>query len=420
MNTSAGNARPVTDWDDLWVDACIATMRGGGYGVIEDGAIAIADGRIAWIGARSDLPDITHLSGLRTHSARGGWITPGLIDCHNHLVFGGTRSRDFEMRLTGATRAEIAAAGGGIMKTIALTRQQSEDELCYSARRRLAAFAAEGCTTIEVKSGYGLDLETERKLLRAGQRAGEAEGIDVALTIGLYAVPPDREDDRDRYLADVCEEMLPALVGEGLASAIDVQVDEFGFDKREALRVFRAAQALGLQCRAHTDEWSDFDGARFMAGIGGRSVDHVEFASDGGLRAMAAAGTYAVLLPGNSHILQRRDLPPVAAMRSHGVRMAVGSNCNPGPSPTTSLLLMMNMACVIHGLTPEEALLGVSAHAAGVLALDGDRGTLELGKRADFVVWEIEELSELAYYLGFNPSQTVVAGGRVVRERTMS
>lgn len=416
-DSASANGTADLPWDQLWIDARIATMQDNSYGRIEDGAIGVLNGNIAWIGKRSALPGpVASLSGS-VHSARGGWITPGLIDCHNHLVFAGTRARDYEMRLRKASRAQIAAAGGGIMQTIRLTQQQSEEQLLQSAQRRLAAFAAEGCTTIEVKSGYGLDLSSELKILRAGRRAGEALNVDVTLTFGVYAVPPELETQRDRYVDFVCQEALPAVAEANLASAIDVQLDEFGFDKCETERMFRAALALGLDCRSHTDEWSDFDGAHFVAGMGGRSVDHAEYASERGIAAMAAAGTYAVLLPGNSHILQRTEVPPVEVMRRHGVRMAVGSNCNPGPSPTTSLLLMMNMACVIHGLMPEEALLGVTTHAAGVLGLDKSRGTLEPGKRADFVVWDIEELSELAYYLGFNPAAMVVARGRKVLDR---
>ncbi|HEX2117164.1 MAG TPA: imidazolonepropionase [Alphaproteobacteria bacterium] len=399
----------MAQFDAVWTNAKLATMTAGGaaYGAIEDGAIAVRDGRIAWVGRRADLPEKTRA----THDLGGAWVTPGLIDCHTHLVFGGDRAGEFEQRLKGATYEEIARAGGGIRSTVARTRAASEDELLKSASRRLESLLAEGVTTIEIKSGYGLDIETEMKMLRAARRLGEVYPVTVQTTfLGAHAVPAEFHGRQSDYIDIVAGPMLDAVVKERLADAVDVFVERIAFSREEAARVFRAAQAHGLPLKLHADQLSDQNGAALAARFGALSAEHLEHANEDGVAAMGRAGTVAVLLPGAFYFLRDSKPPPIDMFRRHRVPIAIASDCNPGSSPALSLLLMLNMACTMFRLTPEEALAGVTRNAARALGLD-DRGTLEPGKVADFVAWDISHPAELSYWIGANPARTVIRGG---------
>jgi imidazolonepropionase len=399
-------------WDAIWTNLRLATMAEGesAYGAIDDGAIAVAGERIAWIGRRADLPPA---GGVERRDGGGRWATPGLIDCHTHLVFGGERSREFELRLEGASYEEIARAGGGIVSTVAATRSANEDQLFASAASRLRRFLAEGVTTVEIKSGYGLDTANELKMLRVARRLGAEMPVDVRTTfLGAHAVPGEYAGRQSAYVDLVCGEMLPAVASAGLADAVDAFCEGIAFTAAETARVFSAARALGLPVKLHADQLSDLDGAALAARFGALSADHLEHASEAGIRAMAATGTVAVLLPGASYFLRETRLPPVGALRAAGVPIAVASNCNPGSSPAVSLLLMLSMACTLFRLTPGEALAGVTRNAARALGL-ADRGVLAVGHRADFVLWDIDHPAELAYWIGYNPCATVVRGGKV-------
>lgn len=386
--------------DRLITDCHIATMVEGGvpYGAIEHGAILVRDGRIAWVGAAADLPshhaaEIDHLD--------GAWVTPGLIDCHTHLVFGGDRSAEFEQRLGGATYEEIARAGGGIVSSVAATRAASEDELLASALDRLAGLTATGVTTLEIKSGYGLDRETELKMLRVARRIGAVAGVRVRTSyLGLHAVPPEYRADRAAYVDLAIDDILPAAHAAGLVDAVDAYCEPIAFSEAEVSRLFEAAARLGLPVRLHADQLSDSGGAALAARFGALSADHVEYASDDGIRAMASAGVVAVLLPGAFLMLRETRLPPIAAMREHGVAMAVATDCNPGTSPLASMTAAMTLACVQFRLTPEEALAGTTRLAAKALGLEGDIGTIAPGKVADLAAWDITRPAELAYWLG--------------------
>jgi len=402
-------------WDTLWIDARLATMTAGGapYGAVEDGALAVSGGRIAWIGARSDLPDAAPATVV---SAGGRWITPGLIDAHTHIVHGGDRAREFELRLEGASYEEIARAGGGIRSTVAATRAADEDALLASALPRLDALLAEGVTVIEVKSGYGLETSAEARMLRAARRLGEARPVTVVTSfLGAHAIPPEFEGRADAYVDSVIEEQLPAVAEAGLADAVDAFVERIAFSADQIDRVFSAARARGLPVRLHADQLSDGGGAALAARHGARSADHLEYASQDGVAALAAAGTVAMLLPAAYYFLRETTAPPVAAFRAAGVPMALATDCNPGAAPATSLLLMLNMAATLFRMTPEEALAGVTRNAARALGLDGERGTLEVGKAADFVLWDVTTPAQLAYRIGFNPCAAVVRAGAVVR-----
>jgi imidazolonepropionase len=398
-------------WDSLWTNVNLATMTEGGtpYGAVENGALAIADGRIAWVGAAADLP---HRDAARVVDGEGGWLTPGLIDCHTHLVFGGDRSGEFEQRLQGVSYEAIARAGGGIARTVAATRQASHGELRAAAERRLAALMAEGVTTIEIKSGYGLDRDTEIKMLEVARRLGDEHPLDVRTTfLGAHAVPKGYANDRAGYLDLVCDRVLPEVATLGLADAVDAFCEGIAFAPDEVARVFEAARALGLPVKLHADQLSDLGGAALAARFGALSADHLEYASEAGIRAMAAAGTVAVLLPGAFYTLREQQPPPVELCRHHGVPMALATDCNPGSSPVTSLRAILNMACNLFGLTPEEALLGVTRHAARALGLD-DRGTLAVGKRADLALWRIHRPAELSYWFGFDPPAIILKDGQ--------
>jgi imidazolonepropionase len=388
----------------LWTNARIATLAAdtpAPYGLIEDAALAVENGRIAWVGPRGDLPQA-----LRTraepHDAGGALITPGLIDCHTHLVYGGDRAGEFEARLNGATYEEIARAGGGIVSTVKATREASEEDLLRQSQRRLRALLREGVTTVEIKSGYGLSLEAEAKSLRVARRLGQAERVAVRTTfLGAHALPPEFKDRADAYIDEV-RGMLPQLHALGLVDAVDAFCETIGFTPAQTRRVFEAAAALGLPVKLHAEQLSDSAGAELAASFGALSCDHLEWLSEAGVRAMARAGSVAVLLPGAFYFLRETRLPPIALLRQHGVPMAVSTDCNPGSSPCTSLLLMLNMACTLFRLTPEEALAGVTRHAAKALGLP-DRGVLAPGLRADFVLWDVGRPAELAYAFGGTP-----------------
>ncbi|MFA4894153.1 imidazolonepropionase [Brevundimonas sp.] len=386
--------------DRLITDCRLATMVEGGepYGAIEDGAILIRDGRIAWVGARTDLP--AH-EAVRIDRLDGRWVTPGLIDCHTHLVFGGDRSGEFEQRLNGATYEEIARAGGGIVSTMAATRAASEDELYASALTRLAGLKATGVTTVEIKSGYGLDRDTELKMLRVARRIGREAGVRVRTSyLGLHAVPPEHRADRAAYVDLAIDGILPAAQAEGLVDAVDAYCEPIAFTIEETARLFDRARALGLPVKLHADQLSDGGGAALAGRYQALSADHVEHTTEAGVRAMAEGGVVAVLLPGAYLMLRETTPPPIALFRAHGVAMAVATDCNPGTSPVASMTAAITLACVQFRLTPEEALAGATRHAAKALGLGHEIGTLAAGKAADLAVWDITRPAELAYWLG--------------------
>ncbi len=386
--------------DRLITDCQLATMVPGGapYGTIEDGAILVRDGRIAWVGARVDLP--SHQA-VQTDRLDGRWVTPGLIDCHTHLVFGGDRSGEFEQRLGGATYEEIARAGGGIVSSVAATRAASEDDLYASALTRLEGLKASGVTTVEIKSGYGLDRESELKMLRVARRIGREAGVRVRTSyLGLHAVPPEHRADRAAYVDLAIDDILPAAHTEGLVDAVDAYCEPIAFSTNEVARLFDKARDLGLPVKLHADQLSDGGGAELAAKYGALSADHVEHTTGAGVRAMAQASVVAVLLPGAYLMLRETTPPPIALFRQHGVEMAVATDCNPGTSPVTSMTAALNLACVQFRLTPEEALAGATRIAAKALGLQGDIGMIEAGKIADLAVWDVERPAELCYWLG--------------------
>ncbi|HLI13992.1 MAG TPA: imidazolonepropionase [Alphaproteobacteria bacterium] len=404
----------MAEWDRLWINAQLATMATGGeaYGAIRDGALASKNGRIAFVGPRAALPDRPEALAAEVIDCSGFWITPGLVDCHTHIVFGGDRAGEFERRLQGASYEEIARAGGGIRSTVTATRAASETKLFDSARRRLARLMAEGVTTVEIKSGYGLTREDELKMLRVARRLGRELPVHVVTTfLGAHAVPPEYAGRQGDYVELVCRDMIPAVAEAGLADAVDAFCERIAFSPEETAAVFAAARAHGLPVKLHADQLSDLGGAALAARHGALSADHLEYTSPAGVAAMAAAGTVAVLLPGAYYVLRESHLPPLAALREAGVPVALASDCNPGSSPALSLLLMLNLGCTLFRLTPEEALAGVTRSAARALGLGDDRGRLARGLRADFVLWAIAHPAELAYWLGGNPCAGVVRDG---------
>ncbi len=399
-------------WDRLLLNATLATFAGDApYGLIEHGAIALHRGRIAWLGRMDALPAAPDALAAAVVSLDGALLTPGLIDCHTHLVFGGDRAQEFDLRLNGASYADIAHAGGGIVSTVQATRDASEDQLYAQSLPRAQALRRDGVTTLEIKSGYGLSLDSERRMLRVARRLGRELGISVRTSfLGLHALPPEFRDRRDDYVALVCDEMLPALAAEGLVDAVDAFCEGIGFSPAETRRLFERARALGLPVKLHAEQLSDLDGAALVAEYGGLSADHLEHLSESGVRAMAAAGTVAVLLPGAFYALRETQLPPIERLREHRVPMAVASDCNPGTSPLLSLRLAAGMACTLFRLTPEEALCGVTVHAARALGL-ADRGTLALGQRADLVAWNVRAPAELCYWIGGELVREMWLGG---------
>ena len=397
--------------DRHWRQARLATMAGPGLGVVEDGAIASLDGRIVYAGAASDLP--ATIDPAETIDCQGRWITPGLIDPHTHLVHGGDRAHEFELRLAGAGYEQIARAGGGIVSTMAATRAASLDDLVTSALPRLDALIAEGGTTVEIKSGYGLCLEHEIKSLRAGRRLGEVRHVRVRATfLGAHALPPEFAGDADGYIDRVCNEMIPAIAAEGLADAIDAFCEGIGFTPAQTRRVFEAARDHGLPVKIHAEQLSNLHGAALAAGFGALSADHLEYLDEDGVAAMARAGTVATLLPGAYYFVRESQKPPIAALRAHGVPIALATDCNPGTSPLTSPLLVMNMAATLFRLTVEECLAGTTREAARALGLAHEIGTLEAGKRCDLAIWDIERPAELVYRMGFNPLHARIFAGR--------
>ena len=397
----------------LWRHAHLATMRSGAgpWGEIDDGALLVDDGTLRWVGPESDLAGATRgLTVAAQHDVAGALVTPGLVDCHTHLVYGGDRAREFEMRLEGASYEEIARAGGGIRSTVAATRSTSADLLFEQAADRAAVLMAEGVTTLEVKSGYGLTLDDEARMLRVARRLGRELTLTVRTTcLAAHALPPEFEGRGDAYVDAVCE-WVPQWHAEGLVDAVDAFCERIAFSPAQTRRVFEAARALGLPVKLHAEQLSDQGGAALAASFRALSCDHLEHLSQQGVAAMAEAGTVAVLLPGAFYFLRETKLPPVQALREAAVPIAIASDHNPGSSPGLSLLLMINMACTLFRLTPEEALRGVTANAARALALH-DRGELAAGRRADFVVWDLAHANELAYWFGRNPCRQVVVGG---------
>jgi imidazolonepropionase len=395
-------------WDVLFTNVQLATMEGGGYGELRDGAIAVSQGRIAWLGARADAPH----TAATVIDGGGCWLTPGLIDCHTHIVHAGNRSDEFEARLNGASYEDIARAGGGIMSTVRATRAASEDGLLADTAPRVASLLAEGVTTLEIKSGYGLDLASEAKMLRVARRVGATMPVAVSTTfLGAHALPSEYAGRADDYIAAVCEAMLPQLAAQGLVDAVDAFCERIGFSAAQTARVFDAARRHALPVKLHAEQLSDQGGAELVARYGGLSADHLEHLSAAGVAAMAAAGTVAVLLPGAYYFLRDTTPPPVPALRAAGVPMAVATDCNPGTSPMTSLLLAMNMACTLWRLTPQEALAGCTVHAARALGLQREIGTLAAGKRADFALFRIARPADLSYAIGLNPCVGVVNAG---------
>jgi imidazolonepropionase len=392
----------MSETNFVLTDCHVATMLPGcdAYGAIVDGAIAIREGRIAWTGPGADLP--TRLRDEATVLRLDGrWITPALIDPHTHLVFAGTRTREFEARRKGASYAEIAAAGGGILSTVRATRDASEDELVALAAARLELLARDGAGLVEIKSGYGLDQETEFKMLRAARSAGVKANVRVRTTyLGLHALPEEWRDDRSGYVTTVCEDVLPALAAARLADSVDAFCEAGAFTPDEVARFFDAARRLGFKTKLHADQLSDGGGAALAARYGALSADHIEYTSEAGVAAMAAAGTVAVLLPGAYYTLRETQCPPVAALRAASVPIALASDLNPGTSPITSLLTILNMGVTLFGLSPEEALAGLTREAARALGMQTETGTLEAGKRADIAVWDIDHPAELSYWLG--------------------
>ncbi|CRM99653.1 Imidazolonepropionase [Pseudomonas sp. 34 E 7] len=393
----------------LWQHCHVATMAQGKYSIIEDAAMVTAGSLIEWIGPRNQAPTADY---AQVHDLQGAWVTPGLIDCHTHTVFGGNRSGEFEQRLEGVSYADIAARGGGIASTVRATRAATEDELFASAEKRLRSLLRDGVTTVEIKSGYGLDLANERKMLRVARRLGEALPVSVRATcLAAHALPSEYKDRADDYIEHICNEMLPALAAEGLVDAVDAFCEYLAFSTEQVERVFKVARQLGLPVKLHAEQLSSLHGSSLAARYQALSADHLEFMTEEDAIAMAAAGTVAVLLPGAFYFLRETQLPPMDALRKHGVKIAIASDLNPGTSPALSVRLMLNMACTLFRMTPEEALAGATQHAATALGMGDTHGSLEVGKVADFVAWQIDRPADLAYWLGGELDKRVVRHG---------
>ena len=399
-------------FDTIWTHARLATMAGPtGLGIIEDGAIATRDGRIAFVGAMADLPAGADAAELI--DCGGRWITPGLVDCHTHLIFGGHRAHEFAMRLEGATYEDISRAGGGIASSMKATRAASEAELVASGLKRLDHLTAEGVTTIEIKSGYGLDTETEIRCLRAARQLSHERAVSVVTSfLGAHAMPPEASGDKDAYIDRVCNEMLPAIAKLNLADAVDAFCEGIAFSPEQTARVFAAAKAHGLPVKLHADQLSNLHGARLAAEHGALSADHLEHTDEDGVIALTKAGTVAVVLPGAFYALRETQAPPIALFRKHGTHLALATDSNPGTSPLTSLLLTMNMGATLFRLTVDECLVGVTREAARALGRLDEIGSLETGKYCDLAIWDIDTPAELVYRIGFNPLHARVWHGR--------
>jgi imidazolonepropionase len=398
-------------FDKIWLDARLVTLAPGrpGLGIVERGAVAAKDGRIGFAGPAADLPtgwDARHRAALD-----GRWVMPGLVDCHTHLVYAGERAHEFELRLAGASYEDIARAGGGIVSTVKATRAASEDDLVRASLPRLDRLLAEGVTTIEIKSGYGLDSKTEIRMLRAARRLAQEREVNVVTSfLGAHALPPEANGDKEQYIDEVCS-MIPAIARERLADGVDAFCENIAFSPQQTARVFAAAQEAGLPVKLHADQLSNLHGAKLAAEHGALSADHLEYTDKDGVAAMARSGTVAVLLPGAFYVLREKQAPPVDELRGQRVPMAIATDCNPGTSPITSLLVIMNMAATLFRLTVDEAVAGVTREAARALGRLGEIGTLEPGKWCDLAIWDIERPAELVYRIGFNPLHTRVWRG---------
>ena len=394
----------------LFRNAQIATMTPGkSYGLIENGAVVISADRIKWVGAEKELPD--EFAGLQGKNLEGRLVTPALIDCHTHLVYGGSRATEFELRLNGASYEEISRNGGGILSTVTATRNASENELLAQSLPRLDAFLAEGVATIEIKSGYGLDIETEIKMLRVARQLGKERSVRVKTSfLGAHAIPPEFSGKADAYIDFVCEEVLPAVHYENLADAVDGFCENIAFSPNQISKVFEKAKSFGLPVKLHAEQLSNLGGATLAAKYGALSADHLEFLDQTGVEVMGESGTVAVLLPGAFYTLRETQLPPLDSLRKAEVRIAIATDCNPGSSPLTSILLCMNMSCTLFRMTPEEALCGVTIVAAQALGIGDEVGSIEVGKKAELAVWNVDQPAELAYRVGFNPLEEMVIG----------
>jgi imidazolonepropionase len=398
-------------WDAIWLNGLLATCESD-YGLIEHGAIAVKDGKIAWVGKQADLPATPQTLAPIIHDLAGACLTPGLVDCHTHVIYAGNRVNEFEQRLHGVSYEEISKRGGGIQSTVSATRAASEDELFAQSIERVRALLANGTTTLEIKSGYGLDWQTELKILRVAQRLRKALPVTIQATfLGAHTIPPEYRGQADAYIDLVCEDMIPKVAEEKLAEAVDVFCENIAFNLAQTERVFHAAQQYHLAIKCHAEQLSDSGSASLAAKYKAISADHLEYASAESVQALAKSGTVAVLLPGAFYFIREKKLPPLELLRRHKVPIAIATDCNPGTSPILSLPLVMNMACTLFRMTPEEALLGVTKHAAMALGLGNQLGTLTIGKTADFAIWQINHPADLAYYMGANSLKYVVRAG---------
>lgn len=403
-------------WQTLWTNVNLATMTNGanGYASIENGAIAIAKGKIAWLGTQAEVPSFDAAK-VEIIDGKGAWLTPGLVDCHTHIIYGGNRANEFEMRLEGKSYEEIANAGGGIVSTVKATRAASEDELFASALKRLTTLHQQGVTTIEIKSGYGLDTDNEIKMLNVASKLGQTLPVTVQKTfLGAHALPIEYKDRADEYIALVCQEMIPQIAQRKLADAVDVFCEGIGFSLAQTAKVFAAAKAHGLPIKVHAEQLSNLGGTELAAQYQALSSDHIEFLDEAGIVAMKSVDMTAVLLPGAFYFLRETQLPPMDLLRKHGVSMAIATDANPGSSPISSIQLMLHMACTLFRLTPAEALAGVTCHGAKALGLASSKGQLAVGYDADIACWDINQPAELSYQFGVNPLSHLMQAGKMV------
>lgn len=400
-------------WDALWINATLATMQGENYGLIQNAAIAVKNDKIAWLGPMTELPADYHAKTLEITDVKHRCITPGLIDCHTHLIYAGNRAQEFSMRLEGASYEEIAKMGGGILSTVAATRQISEDDLFQLCLERLKNVLRNGVTTVEIKSGYGLDLNSELKMLRVAKRLQQTLPVTIISTfLGAHALPAEYKNQSDAYIDLVCNEMLPKIAAENLADAVDVFCESIGFNLKQTERVFQTAQSYGLKTKCHAEQLSNMGASQLAASYSAISVDHLEYLSEADIEKLSKTKTVAVLLPGAFYFLREKKLPPIAQLRKQQIPMAIASDLNPGTSPITSILLVINMACILFHLTPEEAIRGVTINAAKALGLEQHYGSLDTNKMADFIIWDIQHPGELVYYLGINPLLQCIKFGK--------